>query len=175
MAASSFLVYAGIYDRPEDALADYETVKDLHKTRAIEEFDAAVVERRDDGKVKIRKQHETPTRLGALGGGVFGLATGVVVALFPAAAVGEGIILATTGSGALLGAVAGHAAAGMSRKDLKEIGESLDTGQAGLVVVATTEIGDELHTAMPKATKVETKQMTADPARLEEDAKVTTS
>ena len=42
--------------------------------------------------------------------------------------------------GALLGALAGHAAAGMSRKDLKELGEHLDAGQAGLVVVGVSDL-----------------------------------
>ena len=44
-----------------------------------------------------------------LGGGV-GLATGLVIALFPAAAIGGGLLLGATGTGALLGALAGHAA-----------------------------------------------------------------
>ena len=30
MAADTFLVYAGVYDDPADAHADYEAVKDLH-------------------------------------------------------------------------------------------------------------------------------------------------
>jgi hypothetical protein len=98
-----------------------------------------VIQRRDDGKVKITKQHETSTRVGgALGAGV-GLATGLVIALFPIA--GLGLAVATTAGGAVLGAVAGHAAAGMSRSDLKDLGEYLDTGQAGLVVVAVADMG----------------------------------
>ena len=63
-----------------------------------------------------------------LGGGV-GLATGLVIALFPAAAIGGGLLAGTTAGGAVLGAVAGHAAAGMSRDDLKELGEELDAGK----------------------------------------------
>jgi hypothetical protein len=39
----------------------------------------------------------------------------------------------------LLGSIAGHAAAGRSRKDLKEAGEHLDEGTAGLVVVGVSE------------------------------------
>src|SRR5215207_4999839 len=58
----------------------------------------------------------------------------LAVALFPFAAVGGGLLAGTTAGGAILGAVAGHAAAGMSRHDLKELGEHLDAGQAGLVV-----------------------------------------
>jgi hypothetical protein len=64
------------------------------------------VNRSDNGKVKIVKKHETPTRMGG------------------------GLLAATTGGGAALGALAGHAAAGMSHKDLEELGEHLETGLA---------------------------------------------
>src|SRR4029077_2441527 len=112
-------------------------VKDLHtKAHLIDAYDAAVVERRADGKVKITKKHETPTRVGGVLGGGAGLATGLVIALFPFAAIGGGLLAVHAGGGAVLGSVAGQAAAGMSRKDLKELGEHLDAGQAGLVVVA---------------------------------------
>jgi len=105
-----------------------------------------------------------------LGGGM-GLATGLVVAIFPFAAIGGGLLAATTGGGAILGAVTGHAAAGMSRKDLKELGEQLDEGQAGLVVVGISEMSTEIETAMQKAEKVEAKEITADNAEIEKDAK----
>src|ERR1700745_548535 len=91
MAVDTFLVYVGVYDNPADADADYEAVKDLHtKAGLIDAYDAAVVERRADGKVKITKKHETPTRVGGVLGGGAGLATGLVVALFPFAAIGGG-------------------------------------------------------------------------------------
>ncbi len=131
----------------------------------IDAYDAAVVERKDDGKVKIVKKHETPTRVGGVLGGGVGLATGLVIALFPAAAIGGGLLLATTGGGALLGSLAGHAAAGMSRKDLKELGEALDAGQAGLVVVAVSDMESKIEAAMAHAQKVEAKQLKADQAR----------
>jgi uncharacterized membrane protein len=105
----------------------------------IDAYDAAVIERKDNGKVKIAKKHETPTRVGGVGGGTVGLATGLVIALFPAAAIGGGLLAATTGTGAALGAWAGHAAAGMSRSDLKELGEQLeaDTDELAKDVAAT--------------------------------------
>ncbi len=53
-----------------------------------------MVERREGGKTKIVKKHETPTRVGGVLGGGAGLATGVVVALFPFAAVGGGLLVA---------------------------------------------------------------------------------
>jgi hypothetical protein len=100
-----------------------------------------------------------------------GLATGLVVALFPFAAIGGGLIALTTAGGAALGAVAGHAAAGMSRHDLKELGEHLDAGQAGLVVVGVSDMGAKIERAMKKANKIETKELKADTAEIEADAK----
>src|SRR5512132_2335556 len=73
---------SGVYADLAHAEADYELVKDLHtQAGLIDAYDAAVVARRADGKVKIVKQHETPTRVGGVLGGGVGLATGVVVAL----------------------------------------------------------------------------------------------
>jgi uncharacterized membrane protein len=172
MAIDTFIAFVGVYDNVSDADADYALVKDLHtKENLIDSYDAAVIERRADGKVKITKKHETPTRVGGVLGGGVGLATGLVVALFPFAAIGGGLIALTTAGGAALGAVAGHAAAGMSRHDLKELGEHLDAGQAGLVVVGVSDMGAKIERAMKKANKVETKELKADTAEIEADAK----
>ena len=172
MAIDTFIAFVGVYSNPADADADYELVKDLHtKEGLIDSYDAAVIERRADGKVKITKKHETPTRVGGVLGGGVGLATGLVVALFPFAAIGGGLVLATTAGGAALGAVAGHAAAGMSRHDLKELGEHLDAGQAGLVVVGVSDMGAKVDRAMNKARKIEARQLKADTADIEADAK----
>jgi len=126
MAVDTFIVFAGVYDSAADAEADYEVVKDLHtKAGLIDAYDAAVIVRRADGKVKIAKKHETPTRAGGV----------------------------------------------MSRHDLKELGEHLDAGQAGLVVVGVSDMQAKIERAMKKARKVEAKQMKADTAELEADAK----
>ena len=172
MAIDTFIAFVGVYNDVADAEADYQVVKDLHtKEGLIDAYDAAVIERRADGKVKIAKKHETPTRVGGVLGAGVGLATGLVVVLFPFAAIGGGLLAATTGGGAVLGAVAGHAAAGMSRHDLKELGEHLDAGQAGLVVVGVSDMGSKIEKSMRKAQKVETKELKADTAKLEADAK----
>ena len=171
MAMDTFMAYVGVYSSVDDAKADYDAVHDLHtKEGLIDAYDAAIIERKDNGKVKIVKKHETPTRVGAVGGGTVGLATGLVVALFPAAAIGGGLLAATTGGGAALGALAGHAAAGMSRKDLKELGEGLDSGQAGLVVVGVSDMGARIEGAMTQADKVDEKKLEADTAEIQKDA-----
>jgi len=70
MAVDTFMAYVGVYPGVAAAEADYELVKDLHtEAGLIDAYDAAVIERRADGKVKIAKQHETPTRVGGVLGG----------------------------------------------------------------------------------------------------------
>src|SRR3954462_10802737 len=88
MPIDTFFAFTGVYPNVDDALADYKAVHDLHmKADLIDAYDAAVIERKSDGEVKIVKKHETPTRVGGVLGGGVGLATGLVIALFPAAAI----------------------------------------------------------------------------------------
>src|SRR3954452_15894475 len=172
MPMDTFWLYAGVYAHLDDALDDYDAVKDLHtEAGLIDAYDAAVIERRTDGKVKIRKKHETPTRAGGVLGGGVGLATGLVIVLFPAAAIGGGLLATTTAGGAIMGSVAGHVAAGMKRSDLKELGEALDNGQAGLIVAAVSDMKSKVEAAMKRAEKLEARQVEADHDELEKAAK----
>jgi uncharacterized membrane protein len=172
MAFDTFHVIVGVYRDLESAEADYDLVRELHTNEGLmDAYDAAVIHRREDGKVEITKKHETPTRVGGVLGGGAGLATGLVIALFPFAAIGGGLLAATTAGGALLGALAGHAAAGMSRQDLKELGESLDAGDAGLIVIGVTDMAARIEQAMRRAERLEKKQLKADAEALERDAK----
>src|SRR4051812_9233595 len=171
MAVDTFVVYVGVYPSVADAEEDYQLLKDLHtKAGMLDAYDAAVIEKRENGKVRITKKHETPTRVGGVLGGGVGLATGLVVALFPFAAIGGGLLAATTAGGAILGAVSGHAAAGMSRHDLKELGEHLDAGQAGLVVVGVADMGAKVEREMRRAEKIQQKELKADAEDIERDA-----
>ena len=108
--------------------------------------------------------------MGGVAGGGVGLATGLVIAIFPAAAIGTGLLAGTTAVGAGLGAWAGHAAAGMSRHDLKELGEALDAGTAGLVVVGVSDMESKIDAALAHAEKIEKKPLEADTTELERDA-----
>jgi uncharacterized membrane protein len=84
MARDTFTVIVGSYPDLASAESDYELVKELHvEADLMDAYDAAVIHRRQDGKVRIARKHETPTRVGGVLGGGAGLATGLVVALFP--------------------------------------------------------------------------------------------
>jgi hypothetical protein len=59
----------------------------------------------------------------------------------------------------------------MRRGDLKELGEHLDAGQAGLVVVGVSDMGAKIEQAMDDAEKLEARELKADTAEIEADAR----
>ncbi len=154
----TLFVAAASYDSVDDAIGDYEAVKALYyEIQTSDDFDAAVIAKGEDGKVKIVKKHEQPTRHGAVHGLGWGLAAGAVAALFPAV----GIIGALTvggGAGAAIGAVSGHVSGGMRRDDLKELGDVLDEGSAGLIVVYATNFADQVAANIKAANRIVSKE-----------------
>jgi uncharacterized membrane protein len=132
----TLVVLGASYDSVSDAEVDYQAVKDLYAAAGVgHDFDAAIVERGDDGKVKVAKKHEASTRHGAWEG----LAIGACAAILPGIGLGVG---AAVGAG--MGAIAGHVKGGMKDSDLKQLGEVLDKGAAGLVVIYATNMADQV-------------------------------
>ena len=153
MALDTMVVFANQYDSEQAAIADYDDVRKLYTQMGIiDTYDAAVLTRSADGKVSIVKKVEEPTRHGAGYGLAIGLAVGALVALFPAVALGTTLI-AGSAIGAAAGAIAGHVARGMKRSDLKDLGELLDQGNSGLVVVAATDVEAKVNAAITRAQK----------------------
>ncbi|MGI9601520.1 MAG: DUF1269 domain-containing protein [Acidimicrobiales bacterium] len=166
----TFVLFGAAYSSQAAAELDYEAVKSLYYDwQLIDNFDAAIVTKRDDGKVKILHKHEQPTRKGGWRGAGIGLATGAVIALFPAAAIGSGLLAVTTGGGAAIGAIAGHVSKGMSRGDLKELGEQLDIGETGLIVVAAADVESKVEAAIQQASGMIKKQIAANEAELTDE------
>ena len=147
-------VLGASYDSLDEAVADYEAVKALYyEVKTSDEFDAAVIAKNDDGKVEIVKKHEQPTRHGAAHGLGWGLAAGAVAALFPAIGI-VGALTVGGGAGAAIGAVSGHVSGGMRRDDLRELGEVLDEGRAGLIVVYATNFADQIAANVKAANRI---------------------
>ena len=101
----------------------------LQKLQLISLSDAAVVVRRQDGKVKV-KQAVSLVGAGALGGAFWGMLIGL---LFFAPWLGLAIGAA---SGALGGALSDY---GVDDKFIKEVGESIEPGQSALFLMVHTE------------------------------------
>ncbi len=82
------------------------------------------------GKVHVNKD-EMATRHGAWGGAAAGAVIGI---LFPPSIIGTALV------GAAVGGVSGHLWRGMSRVDVKELGDIIDEGQAALVIVGRASL-----------------------------------
>jgi uncharacterized membrane protein len=160
MSHEPVYLFIGAYASEADAQADYAIVRELHERRLVGTYDAAVVVREGDGGVTVRKD-ELPTRRGAFTGAGAGAVVGL---LFPPA------LLASAAVGAAAGAVAGHLWRGLSRNDVRQLGEVLDEGQAALVVVGKSEVARHLHDRGGGGAVRETEVRTsADPVALQRE------
>ena len=159
MSEKPVFLYAAIYDDIADAEADYEAVFELHALGAIGTFDSAVIRKEDDGKVRVTKT-EKPTQHGAWTGAGVGALVGLV---FPPAIIGSAIV----GAGA--GGLVGHLRKGISRGDLKDLGDELEAGTAAVIVIGESKIEEQLEKAMARANKLIEKQMDADAEELKRE------
>jgi uncharacterized membrane protein len=149
---AALFVSINSYDRLDDALFDYAAVKDLYNVGVIDTYDAAVVNKDADGKVHVSK-HEKPTQKAAWTGAFVGAVVGI---LFPPS------IVASAAAGGVMGGLIGHFWAGMSRGDLKDLGDVLDSGTAALIVVGKTSVADKIAKATTRAKKRIEKQLKSD-------------
>lgn len=141
MADEPVFLFVATYDSAADARADFEAVKDLHRDHMLGTYDAAVLVKDEHGGVHVEK-HEKPTQHAAW----TGLAAGVVVGIiFPPS------VLVTAVAGGLAGGLIGHFWKGLSRKDVMELGELLDDGQAALVIVGQAVLQSYLDEALTRA------------------------
>jgi uncharacterized membrane protein len=154
-------IYAAVYDSVDDAKADLEVLKDLHREEhLVGTYDAAVITKNDEDKVDIVDRIEKPTEHGGWAGLAVGAALGLI---FPPA------ILATALVGAGTGALIGHLEGGIPRSDLDELGQTLEEGEAGLVVIGEATIERAVDEAVKHAKKETKKEVDADAKEIERE------
>ncbi len=152
MADQPVFLFLGVYNDPAVARDDLEVVRDLHFQGVIGTYDAAIAVKDADGSVHVDKW-EKPTQHGAW----WGIGAGAVVGiLFPPSLIGAAAV------GGVTGGLIGHFHGGMSRKDVKELGELLDSGEACLIVIGKDKLEEALEKADLKAQKKIEKQLAMD-------------
>jgi uncharacterized membrane protein len=151
-------LYIGEYDSVEDAKADLDELKELHREHVVGTYDAAVLTKNEEGKVKVVDKIEKPTQHGGWAGLAVGAALGLI---FPPSLLVSGLV----GAGA--GALIGHLRGGMSNSDLKEIGEVLEESEAALIVVGEATIERAVDEATSRAKKEMKKEVRADAREME--------
>jgi uncharacterized membrane protein len=152
MSDNPLFVYAATYASKDDAEADYDVLLELHADELVGTYDAAVINKDENGKVHVHK-HEKATQHGAWGGVAVGALVGV---LFPPAVLGAAAV------GGVVGGLGGHFPKGLSRGDMKELGEGLLEGEAALVVIGESNVGEQLDKALTRANKSIQKEVDAD-------------
>ncbi len=120
-------MYGGAYISPEQAEADLENLRELHRGKHIGRYDAVAITKDADGSVRVLDVDATVRGSGAWKGA---LAGGALMVLFPPSA------LVGIAAGAAAGAVANDMNKRISRSDAKELGELLAPGESGVLVVA---------------------------------------
>ena len=84
------------------------------------------------------------------------MAAGAVIGiLFPPS------IIATAVVGGAIGAVSGHLWRGMSRSDVKELGDVIDNGEAALLIVGESTVAEAIEKAQLTAAKHVSKELEA--------------
>lgn len=151
--ANDTFIYVAAYPDEMAARADYAAIKDLHASGLVGSYDAAVVTKDNHGKVHANKD-ETATRHGAWWGIAAGAALG---AIFPPSILGSAAV------GGVVGGVTGHLTKGMSRERVKELGEFIEPGQAGLVVVGEVNVEEAIEGAVTHAEKVTAEELGVSP------------
>ncbi|PXA67892.1 DUF1269 domain-containing protein [Cryobacterium arcticum] len=157
MSDDPVFLYLGVYSDAATAESDLDVVRDLHARKVIGTYDAAVAIKEADGTVQVRRKTSTHT-------GWTGVAAGAVVGLlFPPSIIGTAIV------GGAAGGVIGHFWRGLDRKDVKELGEMLDSGEAALIVVGKDKLEDELAKAGLVAQKHLQKELKMDAKQLDKE------
>jgi uncharacterized membrane protein len=159
MSDRPVFIYAATYSSTDDAWADYDALLELHADKLVGTYDAAVINKDADGKVHVHK-HEKATQHGGWGGVAVGALVGV---LFPPSILGA----AAVGGG--VGALGGHFRKGLSRSDAKDLGETLEAGEASLLVIGESRVAEQLEKAASRADKAIEKEVDADSKELERD------
>jgi uncharacterized membrane protein len=151
MSDKPVFVYAATYGSTDIAWADYDVLLGVHAKKLVGTYDVAVIDR-DDGRVRVHKQ-EQRTEHGAWGGIAVG---GLVGVLFPAGVVGLAAL------GGVVGGLGAHFSKGLSRGDLRELGEHLMDREAALIVIGESRVREQLDKALTHADKSIQKELDAD-------------
>jgi uncharacterized membrane protein len=151
MAHDPVHLFVGLYDGEETAAADFDNVVSLHRQGLVAAYDAALLERGDDGTLRVahkkRSGHHVLTGLG-LGA--------LLSVLTPFIAIPFGL------AGAGAGALVRHAEGSLPKKDADELGRSLEQYAAAVAVVSDKTGLDRVGQMLPGASRRVAKALNVD-------------
>jgi uncharacterized membrane protein len=140
MPKQPLVLIAAKYADGDRAKTIVDMLGEMDKAGTIDLSDAATVTKGADGKLQITETRELTTKQGAKRGAI---AAGVVGVLFPPALVASAV------AGGAAGAAWGKLRdTGLKSKQIEEMGEKLEAGQAAVVALVSEQSVQALEKAM---------------------------
>ncbi|HMS46216.1 MAG: hypothetical protein WAX12_15640 [Candidatus Microthrix subdominans] len=130
---------------------DFDTIHGVKHAGQIDHLAVAVVQKEADGTLSIDR-HNTSAKHAAWGTGVLGGALTVISA--PLGIVFLGPVVATGAVWAGVGGLAGHFWKNIPKDEVRKMGDLLERGAAGLVIVAVNPQGIDVEGLLTNAESV---------------------
>jgi uncharacterized membrane protein len=127
---------------------DYDAVRGVKSAGHLDHLAIAVVEKQADGDLKIDRHDSTAKHL-AWGGGILGAAA--TVAFAPLGIVFLGPLVSNTAVLAGVGGLTGHFWKNVPKDDVRKLGDVLENGQYGIIVVAVNPEGTDVGALLANA------------------------
>jgi len=148
MSDKPVTVAVATYSDKASAELDYDAVHGIKREGQLDHLAIAVVDKGDDGKLKIDR-HNSSAKHAAWGTGVLGGALAVISA--PLGIVFLGPLAATSAVWAAVGGFAGHFWNNIPKDEVRRMGDVLESGLCGLVIVAVNPQGTDVGAFLTNA------------------------
>lgn len=152
MEEKTMFLYVAAYEDEATAIEDFDALKDLYKEGWVGSYDAGLVTKEQDGKLNVKRYTDSTgkgTRRGLAVGAVLGV-------IFPPSVIVSGVV------GAAAGRVIGKHLNSISKDDMKEIGDFLESNETALVAIGELKIEEMVEKATKQALKQYKKEFNAD-------------
>ena len=160
MSDKPITVAVATYAYKAEAEQDYDAIQGIKHQGQIDHLAIAMVVKDEDGNLAIDRHDSTAKHL-AWGGGVLGGVLTVVSA--PLGIVFLGPLAASTAAWAGVGGLVGHFWKNIPKEQVRKMGDLLDEGDAGLVIVAVNPKGAEIEALLANAAQKVVQDNVRDP------------
>ncbi len=142
-ASTPITLAAARYSNRDAAVEGFQVVWDAHKVGEFDHTAVAVLTKDESGKLQVERHDTTAKHLGWAGAALAVVAPGVG-------------LVAGAGAGALIG----HLRHNIPKADVEAIGQLLESGQSGLIVVAVNQVGTDIEPLLAGAESTKIVQTT---------------
>ncbi|WP_158865238.1 hypothetical protein [Leifsonia sp. AG29] len=173
MSTNSTTVAVATYSSREDAVEDYEVIRGAKHQGELGHLAIAVIAKDADGKLSVDRHDSTAKHL-AWGGAIVGASLVVLVpplgiTTLAATAAGAGAV-ASAGALAGAGGIIGHFYRNVPKGTIEEMGATLSSGEAGLLIIAVDPKGLDIGALLTNAQKKVVTPGVTDEKDAEDDA-----